>query len=125
MKEKSLFIGSPKYKLIKDLVHQILSGCDVYYGLRCHGEFFKQVLMLLRAIAHWETSLHGMEFVPSLDLHHGQRHRRTMTNAMEGDLLNADRDILEMSIDRGTPGIDDVHGRVRRQLERLQLRCQG
>ena len=52
MKEKSLFIGSSKYKLIKDLVHHILSGCDVRYGLRCHGKFFKQVLVLLRAIAY-------------------------------------------------------------------------
>ena len=75
----------PKYKLIEDLVHHILSGYDVYYGLRCHGEFFKQVLMLLRAIAHWETSVHGVELVPSLDLCRGQRHRCTMTNAVDVD----------------------------------------
>ena len=74
MKEKSLFIGSPKYKLIKDLVHHILSGCDVYYGLRYHGEFFKQVLVLLRAVAHWETGLHGVEIVPCLNLCYGQCH---------------------------------------------------
>ena len=74
MKEKSLFIGSPKYKLIKDLVHHILSRCDVYYGLRCHGEFFKQVLVLLKGVAYWETGLHGMELVPCLNLHRCQRH---------------------------------------------------
>ena len=74
MKEKSLFIGSPKYKLIKDLVHHILSGCDVYYGLRCHGEFFKQVLVLLRVVAYWETGLHGVELMPCLNLRRGQRH---------------------------------------------------
>ena len=79
-----------KYKLIKDLVHHILSGCDVYYGLRCHGEFLKKVLVLLKAVAHWETYFHGMKLVPSSDLCHGQRHRRTMTNAMEGDLPNAE-----------------------------------
>ena len=114
---------SPKYRLIKDLVHHILSGCDVFYGLRCHDKFFEQVLMLLRAVAHWETSLHGVELVPSLDLCRGQRHRRTMTNDVEGDLPNMDQDILETSGDRGTPCIDGVHGHVRRQLERLQLRC--
>ena len=81
--------------------------------------------MLLRAVAHWETSLYGVEFEPSLDLCRGQRHRRTMTNAMEGDLPNADRDVLETSIDGGTPDIDSVYGCVRRQLERFQLRCQG
>ena len=79
--------------------------------------------MLLRAVAHWETSLHGVELVPTLDLCRGQRHRYTMTNAMEGDLPNTDQDVLETSVDRGTPGIDGVYGHVHRQLERFQLRC--
>ena len=110
---------------MKDLVHHILSGCDVYYGLHCHDEFFEQVLMLLRAIAHWETSLHGMELVPSLDLCDGQHHRRTMTNTVEGDLLNVVRNVMEASIDERAPGIDGIHGHVCHQLERLQLHCQG
>ena len=29
MKEKSLFIGSPKYNLVEDFVHHILSRCPV------------------------------------------------------------------------------------------------
>ena len=105
-------IDYPKYRLIKYLVHHILSGCDVYYGLRCHGEFFKQVLVLLKAVAHWETCFHGVKLVPSSDLCRGQRHRRTMTNAMEGDLQNADQDVLEMSVDGGAPGIDSIYGRI-------------
>ena len=48
-----------------------------------------------------------------------------MTNAVEGDLLNVDRDLSETNVDRGTPGIDSVYGHVRRQLERFQLCCQG
>ena len=44
-----------------------------------------------------------------------------MTNVVEGNLLNAGRDVLETSVNEGTPSIDGVHGRVRRQLERLQL----
>ena len=114
MKEKSLFIGSPKYKLIKDLVHLILSGCDVYYGLRCHSEFFEQVLVLLRAIAHREASLHGVELMPSLDLHRGQRHQRAMMDAMKGDLLDMDRNVVEAGVDEGAPSIDDIRGRVHR-----------
>ena len=111
----------PKYNLIEDFVHHILSGCDVYYGLRCHDKFFEQVLMFLRAVTHWETSLHGAELVPSLDLRRGQRHRRTMTNAVEGNLLNAGQNVVEASIDEGTPSINGVRGRVRCRLERLQL----
>jgi len=33
-----------------------------------------------------------------------------MTNAMEGDLLNVGRNVMEASIDEGTPSIDDVCG---------------
>ena len=115
----------PKNKLIKDLVHYILSGCDVHYGLRCHDELFQHVLMFFRAIARWETSLHGVEFIPSLNLCHDQRHRRTMTNTVEGNLPNTGRNIMETSIDKGAAGIDGINSRVRRQLERLQLRRQG
>ena len=68
--------------------------------------------MFLRAIAHWETSLHGVELIPSLDLCRGQRHCRTMMNTVEGDLLNMDRDVLETSVDRGTLGIDGIYGHV-------------
>ena len=68
MKEKSLFIGSPKYNLVKDFVHHILSRCDVHDGLRRYGEFFYQVLMSLRAVSNWEANLHGMEVMPGLDL---------------------------------------------------------
>ena len=81
--------------------------------------------MFLRAIAHWEASLHGMKLVPSQDLRRGQRHRRTMTNAMKGDLLNAGWNVMEASINEGTPSIDGIRGRIRCQLEGLQLHRQG
>ena len=56
------------------MVYHILSGCDIYYGLCCIDELLDQVLVLLGAIAHWETGLHGMKLVSGLDLRHGQRH---------------------------------------------------
>ena len=58
----------PKYKLIKDPVHHILSRCDVHDGLRRYGEFFYQVLMSLRVIANREANLHGVEIMLGLDL---------------------------------------------------------
>ena len=81
--------------------------------------------MFLWAVAHWEASLHGIELVPSLDLRRSQRHRRAMTNTVEGDLPNADWDILETSGDKGTPRIDGICGCVRYQLEGLQLHHQS
>ena len=79
--------------------------------------------MLLRAIAHQKASLHGVELIPGLDLRHGQRNRRTMTNTVEGDLLNVGQNVLEASVDEGTLSIDGVHNHVHRQLEGLQLHC--
>ena len=81
--------------------------------------------MLLGAVAHREASLYGVELVPSLDLHHGQRHRRAMTNAVEGDFLNAGWNVVEANVDEGAPSVNGIRGRVRRQLEGLQLHCQG
>ena len=66
-----------------------------------------------------------MELVPSLDLHRGQRHRCTMTNVVEGDLLNTGQNVVEASVDEGTMSIDGVHGCIRCQLEGLQLHRQG
>ena len=71
MKEKSLFIGSPKYNLVEDFVHHILSECDVHDGLRRYGEFFYQIFMSLGAIANQEANLHGVEVMPGPDLRHG------------------------------------------------------
>ena len=78
----------PKYKLIKDIVYHILSGCDVYDGLRCINEVLDQLLVLLGAIAHRETSLHGMELITGLDLHHSQCHRCAMMDAKKDNLLD-------------------------------------
>ena len=48
-----------------------------------------------------------------------------MTNAVEGDLPNMGWDILEMSINEGTPSIDGICGHVSRQLEKFRLHRQG
>ena len=103
------------------MVYHILSGCDIYYGLCLIDELLDQVLMLLGTITHREASLHGVEFVPGLDLCRGQRHRRAMTDAMECDLLNVGQNVVEASVDEGAPSIDGVRGHIRRQLEGLQL----
>ena len=125
MKKKSLFIGSPKYNLVKDFVHHILSRCGVHDGLYRCGEIFYQVFMSLRSIIGREANLHGMEIMPGLDLRRSQRHRRAVMNAVKGNLLDMDRDVLEASVNEGAPGIDGVRCCVRCQLKRLQLHRLG
>ena len=62
--------------------------------------------MLLEAIAHWETSLNGMELIPILDLHRNQRHQYATMDAMKGDLLDTGQDVMEAGVDEGAPSID-------------------
>ena len=81
--------------------------------------------MTLRAIVSWEANLHGMEIMPGLDLRRSQRHRRAVMNAVKGNLLDTDWDVLETSVNEGTPGIDSVRGHVRCQVKRLQLHYLG
>ena len=44
---------------------------------------------------------------------------------MKSNLPDAGWNVLETSVNEGTPSIDGVRGRVRRQLERLQLHRLG
>ena len=114
MKRTGVFCASdyPRYNLIKDLVHHILSECDVHDGLCRSGEIFYQVFMSLGTIVNRETNLYGVEIMPDLDLCRSQRHQRAMTNAVKSNLLDVGWDVLEMSVNEGTPGIDGVRGRV-------------
>ena len=104
----------PKYKLIKDIVYHILSGCDVHNGLHCINEFLDQLLVLLEAVAHREIGLHGMELVPGLDQRRGQHHRCAMMKAMKGDLLDVGQNIMKAGIDEGALGVDGLHSHIRR-----------
>jgi len=71
--------------------------------------------MLLGAIAHRETSLHGMELIHGLDLLHGQRNRCAMTNTMKGNLLDTGQDIMKAGIDEGAPSVDGRRSHVHHQ----------
>ena len=81
--------------------------------------------MHVKIIAHWEARLHGVEVVPGLDLCCGQSHRRATTKAVEGDLLGARLDVMQVIDELGTLGVDSRHSRVHCQLEIIQPHCQG
>ena len=70
--------------------------------------------MLLGDVAHRETGLHGMELVLGLDLHHDQRHRWTMMDAMMGNLLDTGQDVVEAGIDEEALGVDGRRSHVHR-----------
>ena len=66
-----------------------------------------------------------MELVHGLNLHHSQRHRCAMTDAMEGDLLDMHRDIMQAVVEERASGVDGRRSHIHRQLEVLQLHHQG
>ena len=110
---------------MKDIVYHELNGCNVHDGLRCINEVLDQLLVLLGAVSLREASLLGMGLVPGLNLRHSQCHRCTTTDAMEGDLLDMGRDVMEAGIDEETLSIDGHCSHICRQLEVLQLHHQG
>ena len=81
--------------------------------------------MHVRVIDHREAQLHGAEIIPDLDLRRGQGHRRATVNAVEGDLLDAHRDIVQAVVEERASGIDGRRSRVCRQLKVLQLHRLG
>ena len=68
--------------------------------------------MLLGAVAHQETSLHGMKLVPGLNLRCSQCHQCTMMDNMEGDPLDMGQDVMEAGVDEGAPSIDGHRSRI-------------
>ena len=81
--------------------------------------------MHVRVIGHREARLHGAEIMPGLDLCRAQSHRHAAVNAVEGDLLDVHRDVMQAVIEKRAPTIDGHHSRVCHQLEVLQLHHQG
>jgi len=75
--------------------------------------------MQVGVIGHREAWLHGVKVMPGLDLRRGQGHCRTAVNTVEGDLLDACRDIMQTVVVERAPGIDGRRSRVRCQLEVL------
>ena len=98
---------------------------DVHNGRCGIVEVLDSVLVHVRIIGHREAWLHGAKVMPGLDLRHSQGHHRAATNAVKGDLLDACQDIVQTVVEERALGVNDRRSRIRRQLEVLQLHCQG
>jgi len=81
--------------------------------------------MHVGVIGHQEARLHGAKVMPGLDLRQGHGHRRATVNVMEGDLLDARRDIMQAVVEERASGVDGRRSHIHRQLEVLQLHHQG
>ena len=56
-----------------------------------------------------------------MDLRRGQGHRCAAVNAVEGDLLDMHRDVVQAVVEERALGVDGRRSYIRRQLEVLQL----
>ena len=61
------------------------------------------------------------KLVARMDLHRSQRHGGTMANAMQSDLPNVIRDIMQANQQDGASSVDESRRVLRGRSEALQL----
>ena len=91
-----------------------MGWCDIHNGRRGIIEILNQLLVHVGIIGHREARLHGVKVVLGLDLRRGQSHHCAATNAMQGNLLGAHRDVVQTVDEQRAPGVDDRRSYIHR-----------
>ena len=76
------------------------------YGVGGTEEILNQALMIPRARRGWKTVGKKPKFVARTGLRNSQRHGGTMANAMQSDLPDMVRDVMQADHRDGAPGVD-------------------
>ena len=67
------------------------------YGVGGAEEILNQALMIPRVRRGWKTMRKKLKFVARTGLRSSQRHGSTMTNAMQSDLPDTVRDVMQVN----------------------------
>lgn len=110
---------------MKDLVYNGSRWDNVNDGLGMLVEVLDQPLMVLGVFSDREAVVHRAELVAGLQLSCSKAVGDAIADAVESDLLGAGLDVLEAIHQQVAPGVHRIGGVGCRQLEFLQLRCQG
>ena len=123
VKTEKLFADITYYKLRagKHFGYYIIGLRDKGYGVSCTEEILNQTFIILRVRRGWETMGKESKIVARMDLRRSQRHGGTMANAMQSDLLDMVRDVVQANHWDDTSGIDESRRVLRSQSEALQL----
>ena len=123
LKTEELFANITYYKLRvgKHFGHYIIALGDKGYGVSSTEEIHNQAFTIPRVRHGWKTMGKEPKFVARMGLRRSQRHGGTMANAMQSDLPNMVRDVVQANHRDGAPGINESRHVLRSQSEAFQL----
>ena len=123
LKTEKLFANITYYKLLaeKHFGYYIIGLGDKGYGVSSTEEVLNQAFIIPRVRHGWKTMGKEPKLVARMDLRRSQCHDSTMANAMQSDLSDMVRDVVQANHWDGASGVDKSHRMLRSQSEALQL----
>jgi len=113
LKTEELFANITYYKLRarKHFGYYVIDLGDKGYRVSSTEEILNQAFIIPRVRRDWETMGKEPKFVARMGLRRSQRHGGTMANAMQSNLPDAIRDIMQENQRDGASGIGVLCGR--------------
>ena len=92
-----MFTNITYYKLRagKHFGYYIIGLRDKGYGVSSTEEILNQAFIIPRVRRGWKTTGKESKLVARMDLHRSQRHGGTMANAVQSDLPDTVRDVMQ------------------------------
>ena len=108
-----LNIAYYKLRAEENLAYYVISQGIKSYRIGGTHEILDQALLLPRVCCVWKTMGKKLKILARMGLGGSQRHGSAMTNAMESDLPDTIRDVMQMNHRNGTPSIDKSRRMIR------------
>ena len=123
LKTENFFANITYYKLRsgKHFGYYIIGLRDKGYGVSNTEEILNRAFIIPRVRHGWKTMGEEPKFMARMGLCRSQRHDGTMANAMQSDLPDMVRDVMQANHRDGASGVDESHRVLRNQSEALQL----
>ena len=123
LKTEKLFANITYYKLRarKHFDYYIIGLGDKGYRVSSTEEVLNQAFIIPRVRRGWKTMGKEPKLLARMDMCRSQRHGGTMANAMQSDLPDAIRDIVQANHRDSASSVDESRCVLRSQLEALQL----
>ena len=118
-----MFANITYYKLQaeKHFGYYVIGLGDKGYGVSSTEEILNQAFIIPRVHCGWKTMGKEPKFVARMGLRRSQCHGGTMVDAVQSDLPNMIRDIVQANHRDDASAIDESHRVLRSQSEALQL----
>ena len=121
LKTEKLFANVTYYKLWaeKHFGYYIIGLGDKGYEVSSTEEILNQAFIILRVRRGWETMGKESKLVARMELRRSQRHGGTMANAMQRDLPDTVRDVMQANHWDSASGVDKSCHVLHNQSEAL------